>query len=94
MSVPEIAAAALLAPAFLYLVFRMGQTLLGSGRGMRAGFEVGASKTIGDRETQEDAFGIRELEDGVMAVLADGMGKSFGGKLAAETAVEDRKSVV
>ena len=88
MSVPEMAVAALLAPAFLYLVFRMGQVLLGSGRGMRAGFEVGASKTIGDRETQEDAFGIRELEDGVMAVLADGMGKSFGGKLAAETAVE------
>ena len=35
MSVPEMAVAALLAPAFLYLVFRMGQVLLGSGRGMR-----------------------------------------------------------
>ncbi len=88
MTVPEMAIAVLLAPAFLYLVLRTCQVFLGNGQGMRAGFETGASKTIGDRETQEDVFGIRETEDGVMAVLADGMGKSFGGKLAAETAVE------
>lgn len=48
----------------------------------------GASKTIGDRELQEDEYGITETEDGIMAVLADGMGKQFGGKIAARTAVQ------
>ena len=48
----------------------------------------GASKTIGDREVQEDEYGITETEDGTLAVLADGMGKHFGGKIAARTAVQ------
>lgn len=50
--------------------------------------DSGASKTIGDRELQEDEYGITETEDGIMAVLADGMGKQFGGKIAARTAVQ------
>ena len=50
--------------------------------------ETGASKTIGDREVQEDEYGIVETEEGVMAVLADGMGKHYGGKIASRTAVE------
>lgn len=54
----------------------------------RSGCESGASKTIGDRELQEDEYGITETEDGIMAVLADGMGKQFGGKIAARTAVQ------
>lgn len=53
-----------------------------------AGFETGSSKTIGDRETQEDEFGTAESEDGIMAVLADGMGKQYGGKIASRIAVE------
>lgn len=49
---------------------------------------IGASKTIGSREVQEDEYGITETGEGTMAVLADGMGKQFGGKIAARTAVQ------
>ena len=45
-------------------------------------YETGTSKTIGDREVQEDEFGLTEKDAGVMAVLADGMGKHYGGKIA------------
>lgn len=38
MTVPEMAIAVLLAPAFLYLVLRTCQVFLGNGQGMRAGF--------------------------------------------------------
>jgi len=51
-------------------------------------YEYGASKTIGSREVQEDEYGIVESEEGIMAVLADGMGKHFGGKIASRTVVE------
>lgn len=52
------------------------------------GYESGASKTIGDREIQEDAYGIMEAEGGILAVLADGAGKELGGKIAAGLAVD------
>lgn len=50
--------------------------------------ETGASKTIGDREVQEDEYGIAETEEGLMAVMADGMGKHYAGKIASRTAVD------
>lgn len=53
-----------------------------------ADYETGACKTIGSREIQEDDFGIVEEQDGIMAVLADGMGNSYGGKIASRIAVE------
>lgn len=59
-----------------------------SARYRHSGCETGASKTIGDRELQEDEFGLTEKDVGVMAVLADGMGKHYGGKIAARTAVQ------
>jgi len=52
------------------------------------GCESGASKTIGDREIQEDEYGIKESEDGILAVLADGAGRQYGGKVAAKLAVQ------
>jgi serine/threonine protein phosphatase PrpC len=58
-----------------------------SGR-RRLSCESGASKTIGDREVQEDEYGITETTEGSMAVLSDGMGKHFGGKIAARTSVQ------
>jgi serine/threonine protein phosphatase PrpC len=58
-----------------------------SGR-RRLSCESGASKTIGDREVQEDEYGMTETTEGSMAVLADGMGKHFGGKIAARTSVQ------
>lgn len=50
--------------------------------------ETGASKTIGDREVQEDEYGIAETEESLMAVMADGMGKHYAGKIASRTAVD------
>lgn len=55
--------------------------------------ENGASKTIGTREVQEDEYGVLESEEGVMAVLADGMGKHCGGKIASRAAVEVFKDI-
>lgn len=57
------------------------------------GYENGASKTIGTREIQEDEYGILESEEGIMAVLADGMGKQMGGRIAGRAAVEVFKDI-
>ena len=71
MSVPYLTVCilcAFLGIAFLYrfcLVFQSS----------REGYETGASKTIGSREIQMDYFTIEENENGLLAVLADGMGK-------------------
>lgn len=50
--------------------------------------EVGSCKTIGSREVQEDFFQIVRTNDGLLAVLADGMGKELGGKIAARKVTE------
>ena len=79
MSVPYLTVCilcAFLGIAFLYrfcLVFRSS----------REGYETGACKTIGSREIQMDYFTIEENENGLLAVLADGMGKEAGGRIAA-----------
>ncbi|MCH5343800.1 MAG: protein phosphatase 2C domain-containing protein [Acetatifactor sp.] len=49
---------------------------------------IGTCMTIGSREVQEDQLAIMNTEAGVMAVLADGSGKIYGGRIAAKTAVE------
>lgn len=54
----------------------------------RSGSFLGGSKTIGDREIQEDEYCMMETEEGSMAVLADGMGKQLAGKIAARLAVQ------
>ncbi len=48
---------------------------------------IGKSMTIGGREVQEDQIGDMETAAGVMAVLADGAGKAYGGRIASRTAV-------
>ena len=53
----------------------------------REGYETGASKTIGSREIQMDYYTIEENENGLLAVLADGMGKEAGGRIAAKTVI-------
>lgn len=50
--------------------------------------ETGACKTIGLREVQEDSFEVVSTAAGTLAVLADGMGKSYGGRAAGRLAVE------
>ena len=49
--------------------------------------KTGACKTIGSREIQMDYFTIEENENGLLAVLADGMGKEAGGRIAAKTVI-------
>ncbi len=50
--------------------------------------EIGSSMTIGGREVQEDQFGTAVTAAGTMAVLADGAGKSFGGRIASRITVD------
>lgn len=59
----------------------------------KVGMNIGACMTIGGREVQEDCFGTMETRAGVLAVLADGMGKAYGGRLASRTAVETFKDI-
>lgn len=90
MTIPESVIAFLLLFLCLLLFYRI--FLCFSGKKRASDFPSdcvsGASKTIGDREVQEDVYGIKTVLEGTMAVLADGMGKRFGGKIAAGTAVE------
>ncbi|EIW19159.1 PP2C family protein-serine/threonine phosphatase [Pelosinus fermentans] len=49
---------------------------------------VGQCMTIGDREVQEDDYGVLANQTGTLLVLADGMGRKYGGKIAGRVAVE------
>jgi len=51
-------------------------------------FEIGTAKTIGDREVQEDEYGINNFGEGLMAVLADGQGKLHSGRIASLTSIQ------
>lgn len=50
--------------------------------------DVGSSMTIGGREVQEDEVGTLATAQGLLAVLSDGMGREFGGRIASRAAVE------
>lgn len=50
--------------------------------------DIGKSMTIGGREVQEDQVGTMETKNGVMAALADGAGKEYGGRIAGRIAVD------
>lgn len=50
--------------------------------------DVGTCMTIGSREVQEDQLACMSTDAGMMAVLADGAGKTYGGRIAARTAVD------
>lgn len=52
------------------------------------GPDIGTSMTIGGREVQEDQVETLYTPSGLLAVLADGMGKEYGGRLASRAAVE------
>ena len=94
MTVPEYISAVLSAAGAVLVILRcfMGWRSMTAGR-KSGGFETGSSRTIGDREVQEDEYGILETEEGIMAVLADGMGKHYGGRIASRTAVEAFQNV-
>lgn len=56
-------------------------------------FKVGKAMTIGTRQVQEDDYGICQSAEGFLAVLADGMGKNYGGKVSARIAVDTMKEM-
>ncbi len=90
-------------PELIIIILSLSGALLLAGRVRLAAFsskkkglrfcETGVSKTIGNREVQGDEYGISETEEGLMAVLADGMGMHYGGKIASRTAVEVFKDI-
>lgn len=51
-------------------------------------YRVGKAMTIGDRQMQEDNYGMCQTREGFLAVLADGMGKGYGGKVASSLVVD------
>lgn len=55
--------------------------------------DVGSSMTIGSREVQEDQIASMSTDAGMMAVLADGAGKAYGGRIAARTAVDTFRDI-
>lgn len=59
-----------------------------TGRKKKGMYDIGKSMTIGGREVQEDQIGDMTTAAGVMAVLADGAGKAYGGRIASRTAVD------
>lgn len=50
--------------------------------------DVGTCMTIGTREVQEDNVAVSTTKSGTLAILADGMGKAYGGRIAGRVAVD------
>ncbi|RKJ65149.1 PP2C family protein-serine/threonine phosphatase [Roseburia sp. 1XD42-69] len=50
--------------------------------------DIGKSMTIGRRQVQEDQVGTMETKAGVLAVLSDGAGREYGGRIASRIAVD------
>lgn len=51
-------------------------------------YDVGQCMTIGTREVQEDNYLVADSVQGMLGVLADGMGKCYGGKIASRIVIE------
>lgn len=89
MTIPELIVITLILIEAALLTLKVRLTVISGRRAVPSlCCETGAAKTIGNREVQEDEYGITESEEGTMAVLADGMGKHFGGKIAGRIAVQ------
>lgn len=84
MSVPCRAIAVFSGLLLLFVLIRLVQAV--AGRESRC--DIGCSKTIGSREVQEDFYSVVKGREGLLAVLADGMGKELGGKIAARKVTE------
>lgn len=56
-------------------------------------FKTGKAMTIGTRQVQEDDYGICQSAEGFLAVLADGMGKNYGGRVSSRIAVDTMKDM-
>lgn len=71
------------------LVLEVIRFFLSSGeKPQKGGVDMGKSMTIGNRETQEDQVDFLKTPEGIMAVLADGGGQTYGGRIAARAATQ------
>ncbi len=84
MSVPCLTIGILFALILFFVILRLAQVVTEQ----ESHCETGCSKTIGSREVQEDFYQIVRSSEGLLAVLADGMGKELGGKIAARKVTE------
>lgn len=84
MSVPYLTIAVLSAILLFFVLCRCVMGIVG--RSSKC--EIGCCKTIGSREVQEDFYKVTKSRDGLMAIMADGMGKELGGKIAARKVTE------
>ena len=82
MDIPLIMIIILGIAAFILILFRGS---MGKGKDDKA-YSYGAAMTIGSRQIQSDAYEVMEQKESIMAVLADGIGKSYGGKIASQIA--------
>lgn len=71
----------------LIIILEIIKTLYGREKKIIHNMNIGTCMTIGGRDVQEDQFGVHTTESGTMAVLADGAGKLFGGRIASQIAV-------
>lgn len=55
-------------------------------------YETGIANHLGNRSSNQDRFAIIESEEGVLLVLADGMGGHAGGEVAAQAVVDVARS--
>ncbi len=51
-------------------------------------YEIGFANRLGNRTINEDRYAIEETPEGVLLVLADGMGGHIAGEMAAQTLVD------
>lgn len=51
-------------------------------------YEIGQANHLGNRNSNQDRFAAVETDEGVLLVLADGMGGHAGGELAAQSLVD------
>ncbi|MDR2889653.1 MAG: SpoIIE family protein phosphatase [Lachnospiraceae bacterium] len=90
MSIAEITVLAVMVLTFILIMIRCF--------GVREGrvikrYQVGKAMTIGKRQVQEDYCGISRTTQGLLAVLADGMGRNYGGKIASKITVNTIETI-
>lgn len=79
---------------YLFILFLVGARFLKAEKGkVLQRFRTGKAMTIGNRQVQEDNYGVCQSADSFMAVLADGMGKNYGGKVSSKIAVDTMKEM-
>jgi len=71
----------------MILILEIIKMIYGTRKSSERTMDIGTCMTIGSRDVQEDQVGVHTTEAGTMAVLADGAGKAFGGRIASRIAV-------